>query len=216
MNNKTFNLIFIVVLIGIIFYGVVRAGKYRSLPNITDNSVMCTMEAKQCPDGSYVGRTGPSCEFAPCPGEPNETNISSEWKTYSDPAKGITFQYPEKFGSVYIREQDWPPKVQVIKGPFSCTNAGDETARTGKTETKLINGRSYCVTTITEGAAGSTYTEYAYAKQMGDKTLYFTFTMRAVQCGNYDEPKKTECLVERDNFRVDNLIDGVIQTAKIL
>lgn len=27
----------------------------------------CTMEAKMCPDGSYVGRTGPDCEFAPCP-----------------------------------------------------------------------------------------------------------------------------------------------------
>lgn len=29
--------------------------------------VFCTMDAKQCPDGSYVGRTGPSCQFAPCP-----------------------------------------------------------------------------------------------------------------------------------------------------
>lgn len=28
----------------------------------------CTMEARQCPDGSYVGRTGPQCAFAPCPG----------------------------------------------------------------------------------------------------------------------------------------------------
>jgi putative hemolysin len=29
----------------------------------------CTMEAKICPDGSAVGRTGPNCEFAPCPGD---------------------------------------------------------------------------------------------------------------------------------------------------
>jgi len=29
----------------------------------------CTQEAKQCPDGTWVGRTGPRCEFAPCPGE---------------------------------------------------------------------------------------------------------------------------------------------------
>jgi hypothetical protein len=27
----------------------------------------CTQEAKVCPDGSAVGRTGPNCEFAPCP-----------------------------------------------------------------------------------------------------------------------------------------------------
>ena len=29
--------------------------------------VACTQEAKQCSDGSYVGRTGPNCEFAACP-----------------------------------------------------------------------------------------------------------------------------------------------------
>lgn len=28
--------------------------------------VACTMEALQCPDGSYVGRSGPNCEFV-CP-----------------------------------------------------------------------------------------------------------------------------------------------------
>lgn len=30
--------------------------------------VACTMDARECPDGSYVGRVGPNCEFAPCPG----------------------------------------------------------------------------------------------------------------------------------------------------
>lgn len=33
-----------------------------------EEPVFCTQDAKQCPDGSYVGRTGPSCEFAACPG----------------------------------------------------------------------------------------------------------------------------------------------------
>jgi len=31
--------------------------------------VYCTQEAKLCSDGSYVGRTGPNCEFNKCPGE---------------------------------------------------------------------------------------------------------------------------------------------------
>ena len=35
----------------------------------TDRKIFCTQEAKQCPDGSYVGRTGPKCEFAACPTE---------------------------------------------------------------------------------------------------------------------------------------------------
>lgn len=33
----------------------------------TDNIVACTADAKQCPDGSYVSRVAPNCEFAPCP-----------------------------------------------------------------------------------------------------------------------------------------------------
>ncbi|OGK19853.1 hypothetical protein A3C23_04070 [Candidatus Roizmanbacteria bacterium RIFCSPHIGHO2_02_FULL_37_13b] len=27
----------------------------------------CTMEAKICPNGTAVGRSGPNCEFNPCP-----------------------------------------------------------------------------------------------------------------------------------------------------
>jgi len=33
----------------------------------------CTEEAKLCPDGSAVGRTGPNCEFAPCPASADAT-----------------------------------------------------------------------------------------------------------------------------------------------
>ncbi len=32
-------------------------------PLPSDKPVVCTMEAMQCPDGSYVGRTGPNCQF---------------------------------------------------------------------------------------------------------------------------------------------------------
>lgn len=31
------------------------------------DGVVCTQEVKECPDGSYVGRTGPKCEFKECP-----------------------------------------------------------------------------------------------------------------------------------------------------
>jgi len=35
---------------------------------VNTNTAVCTEEAKICPDGRTVGRTGPNCEFAPCPG----------------------------------------------------------------------------------------------------------------------------------------------------
>lgn len=40
-----------------------------------EDMVMCTMDAKQCSDGSWVGRTGPNCEFV-CPGETKKMDPS--------------------------------------------------------------------------------------------------------------------------------------------
>lgn len=37
-----------------------------SAPLNEGDLVACTADAMQCPDGSWVGRTGPNCEFA-CP-----------------------------------------------------------------------------------------------------------------------------------------------------
>jgi len=38
----------------------------------TESPTACTLEAKICPDGSAVGRVGPNCEFAACPGSETE------------------------------------------------------------------------------------------------------------------------------------------------
>lgn len=41
--------------------------KFSVTASPTPTSKACTLEAKICPDGSSVGRTGPNCEFAVCP-----------------------------------------------------------------------------------------------------------------------------------------------------
>jgi hypothetical protein len=41
----------------------------ESVETPEDEFVACTLDAKVCPDGSYVGRTAPDCAFAACPGE---------------------------------------------------------------------------------------------------------------------------------------------------
>lgn len=43
-----------------VFFGINMGDK-------NTESIACTMEAKICPDGSAVSRTGPKCEFAECP-----------------------------------------------------------------------------------------------------------------------------------------------------
>lgn len=53
----------LIVLLGVagFFYRNVMESSGKPEP------VACTMDAKVCPDGSAVGRTGPSCEFSTCP-----------------------------------------------------------------------------------------------------------------------------------------------------
>lgn len=46
------------------------AAGYTIYKNLSANGIgetACTLEAMICPDGSSVGRTGPNCEFTPCP-----------------------------------------------------------------------------------------------------------------------------------------------------
>lgn len=43
-----------------------------------DYGVACTKEAKRCPDGSFVERTGPDCAFTPCPGEEGSVETQEE------------------------------------------------------------------------------------------------------------------------------------------
>lgn len=171
--------------------------------------VACTQETKLCPDGSYVGRVGPKCEFAPCPGGNNDL-----WKTTTDEKTGTTFQYPETLLTTYIQTVDWPPQVQVLNETYTCTEAGEETARAGKTERRMVDNREYCRTSVVEGAAGSIYTQYAYAFLKDNKTVIFTFTTRATQCGNYDETERESCEGERETFDIDSVVDRMARSVK--
>ena len=136
----------------------------------------------------------------------------ADWKTFTDASTHASFQYPPTIPTKYISLVDWPPKIQVTHEPFACTQAGSEISRGGKTEQKTINGTTYCVTTSSEGAAGSIYNQYAYAWYKGNTTVILTFSLRLVQCGNYDQPKQQECQAERDAFTPDTVLDQIAQT----
>lgn len=79
------------ILIGILLLVGVGIGAYyfgrqnnNLLPSQTPTPKACTEEGKQCPDGSYVSRSGPNCEFAGCPNSlPSPIDETANWKTYS-------------------------------------------------------------------------------------------------------------------------------------
>lgn len=60
MKNVYITLAIIAILLGGYFL-VIKNGTHES------EQIVCTADALVCPDGSGVGRTGPNCEFSPCP-----------------------------------------------------------------------------------------------------------------------------------------------------
>jgi hypothetical protein len=138
----------------------------------------------------------------------------NSWKTAD--TQSATFRYPEKLQTAYISTQDWPPQLIVSDGTFKCTEGGSEINRAGITEKKVINNNTYCVTKESEGAAGSTYTMYSYITAKGNNKLAnLIFTLRYVQCANYNDLQKTQCETERQSFDIDGLMDRIAQTIQL-
>lgn len=56
---------------------------YSQRMNNQPEQIACTEEARSCPDGSYVWRTWPKCEFAACPSTSTEiaaTRATLTWE----------------------------------------------------------------------------------------------------------------------------------------
>ena len=203
--------IIVLVATGILIVSVATGWMLSKKNSPTPITQACTEEAKLCPDGSYVGRSGPDCTFTACPKE----TASDAWKSITDSATGITFQYPEKLATEYIHATAWPPKISMIQTPFACAETGTEVGQAGKTENRVVAGHPYCVTKASEGAAGSVYTTYTYTVPKNGKTVAFSFSLQAVQCTNYDEPKKTACENERSTFDIDALVDRMAESVVV-
>ncbi len=79
MSKKIF--FFYISLIVIVLAGIVVVLNSEDINKLNDEDVVaCTMDAKMCPDGSYVGRSGPKCEFSPCPISQIENQVSINQK----------------------------------------------------------------------------------------------------------------------------------------
>ncbi|MEA4910819.1 hypothetical protein SDC9_21678 [bioreactor metagenome] len=141
-----------------------------------------------------------------------EIVIPENW--LSGESEGFIFKYPENFGTKYINPVDWPIKINISKQAFSCLEAGNEISLAGETKLESVGNREYCVTRESEGAAGSIYTNYAYAFPYNNETLIMTFSSRATQCMNYDNPEQAECLTERESFNITPLVDKIASTIK--
>lgn len=188
-------------------------------------TLACTQEAKLCGDGSYVGRTGPGCSFAPCPEIKATTSPvttvgqtpaidQASWKTLIDRQNGLIFKYPENLPASYISTAEWPPKITVATGTLTCPETPATASLRSRAMKSLIGGATYCVEAMSEGAAGSVYTSFTYTTGWNNKLVRVEFTLRYPQCLNYDDPAKTACQKERESFDLDSLVNSIVQSLK--
>lgn len=114
--------------------------------------------------------------------------------------------------TTYIDTVDWPPKIVQEPQAFHCSEAGQETEPAGKSEIRTINGHEYCVTTESEGAAGSIYRQYAYARNINNGSVFMSFSLRFPQCGNYPDSERKNCEQEQQLFAIDSMVDQMMST----
>jgi hypothetical protein len=105
----------IVALIALILLGVGVFLLLSHMANspLTPASEVCTMEAKICPDGSAVGRTGPHCEFAACPDAAEPVATSSDITL--DVGKSGEVQGLKVTFNSFVQDSRCPIDVQCIQ-----------------------------------------------------------------------------------------------------
>lgn len=105
MDKKGFTITSLVL----IFTAVVvltAGGFYFYKKSKGPEAIACPADAKLCPDGSAVGRTGPNCEFAECP-----TTAEDEWVEYERADSGFVFNLPKNF---FLDENEVETVVSTI------------------------------------------------------------------------------------------------------
>ncbi len=125
--------IFLFLFIGVVVAGITGGAGYwlgtqqaqsddsqtpivEASPSSSTEPVFCTMEAKICPDGSSVGRTGPNCEFAECP------ESSAEWSTFTNGNYSVS--YPKD--QLIACDSGGPGDLLLWKAPFQCRDGHDD------------------------------------------------------------------------------------------
>jgi hypothetical protein len=144
------------LMLGILAVGTVAYVQFTGLGTRVAQPGACTLEAKICPDGSTVSRSGPSCAFAACPGRNtnNASDPTKKGKTFSNEVFGYSLQLPT----------DWNAVSEFDGSPLGLTDnrsatAFSQTQRKASFTLQICPGIENCSSTIAEYKRGKTIVE---------------------------------------------------------
>jgi hypothetical protein len=145
---------------------------------------------------------------------PELAATDSLWRDSFDVKNGVYFSYPLQLGADYASPVYWPPVVSSAIGSFSCVETPGTASLPSRVIKRMVDQRVYCVEAMSEGAAGSVYTDYTYSTERDGRIVKVNFTLRYPQCDNYDDPEKSDCRREREAFDLDATIDRIAASVR--
>ena len=176
----------------------------------------CTTEAKVCPDGSTVGRVGPSCEFAPCPTPSATPDPTAAWETYLSSVLGFSLKHPAE--------------VKANEDAVNNSVYFSQLGPTQKEGTEFFDGISLSVKTGSLG--GKTLKEFVDAVGVDDAVAQIVsgpevtmvaglsgYKLRIRGLGEFDYyyfQKGTNGYLELVNNTMDPGNQGFLQTASLM
>jgi hypothetical protein len=151
------------ILIALMIVGVLAlgGGTYYFLLKKAPKPVACTQEAKICPDGSAVGRTGPNCEFAECP----EKTIAEE---LADCLPKSDTASHEKCNQL----------LSLITSYGQCADAGFQIIKSNPSQCQTPDGRTFFENDIFWQEAVSLIEQCEVEKTMQTHDLAVTLTLK--------------------------------------
>jgi len=88
------------------------------MPRFVDPPIACSEEAKICPDGTAVGRTGADCEFVDCPKVTEQTKVKVYFNNTQFNPNALDC------GKVYPLDREIPKTTAVAKASLESLFAG--------------------------------------------------------------------------------------------
>lgn len=113
--------------------------------------------------------------------------------------------------------QCWPPLITTSSQSYSCNNIGvaPNTEGNDVTAQRVINGKTYCIHSLSDGYAGGKGYTYTYTTSNGNGTKIATFGLTYQSCGVWKgdgTTKYADCQTSQSNFNsnLDVLIDSLM------
>ena len=212
--NKKYLLVFAIIFIVI---GVMGTGAYScAIQEISDGSYQA--------EDRIILLTGIGEDEGENVSQPEVKIIIEEIDNGSE--KQLHYDILVDLNTEYIGSQDWkvkivneeekyPPKFKITEGQIDCKKTSSESGLLFRTVKRKIDGRIYCIESLSEGAAGTIYTQYTYSTIKSGSLIMVSCVIRYPQCINYSEPYRTECANERETFDLNKIIGHIVKNLSI-